>query len=147
MQHVKYLLPALALTALLGVGCDDEDDADSPTAPREPTATATATPTSSPTEAPRPTADPTSPDPGAGSTTSFIGRVRSVDMTANPPFIEAGDRRVLIRPGTTLTRFGAPAALGDFEVGRDIIRAVGVITPDGDLDATSVSLEGQGAIE
>ena len=143
MRNAKYLLPALALTALLGVGCDDDEE-DSPTAPREPTATAaaTATPTTAPTDAPRATATP-SQDPGAGSTTSFIGRVRTVDTTANPPFIEAGDRRVLIRPGTTLTRNGVSAGLGDFVVGQDIVRVVGMITPEGFLDATSVSLEGQ----
>lgn len=134
----KYGWPAAVLVlALTGAACDDDEA--NPNAPREPTATPTATPTTAPTT--RPT-DPT-PTPTTAGATSFVGRVGTVHPEAVPPYMDAGDRRVLVLEDTVLTRFDRRALLTDFEPGVDVVRVRGRLNADGSMTAESITLESQ----
>lgn len=125
-QFSRIGLAAAFCSSLFLVGCGDDDD-NNPVTPSSP---APVEPTPSPSASPTPAAQPTpgtgTGQPGVGTRTSFLGKVKSV----TPPTARIGGQQVMLTDATVVDRGGVIIQPIDL-LPDEIVRVRGRIDTDG----------------
>jgi len=149
------LAPSVLALGLIAIGCDDNNDVNSPAAPLQPTATPTATPTPTETATATATATPgatatATATPGATATATpggtpgngtsqrvgVVGRIQAITGTAH---MQVAGEQIATSSATQYFRGSDASSFGAFSVGEDV-RVGGTLLNDGTILADKISL-------